>query len=461
MKEQGMRATIYYFSSTGNSLTIARQIAKEIGDCDIRSMAATLPEGSVGGIGNPIGFVFPVYYNALPRLVARFVRALNILPDTYCFAFATYGATAADTIGMLDDILKEKGIGLSYGAGARMPGNYIVEYQAFRPATVERLIKNALASADEASKEIAQGVKKPIRRKLKILSRATSRWMLHKNISGWDKRFQVTDKCTSCGLCSEICPVSNIILVEGHPVWQHHCERCVGCIQWCPAEAIQYGHKTIGRRRYRFPGVSATGIIGGAQGKSKKDVETKTKKETIREEIRLKESQLSLVEKKAQDKQIYERLIQLEEYELADTVFCFVGTEHEIDTKQFILTSLSLGKSVAVPLCMGKGIMEARKIMSMDDLHIGFHGLWEPNSDCPVIGPECIDFAVVPCVSCDKQGYRIGQGGGYYDRYLPKLRCASAVVCREELMTEAVPVEAHDVAASIVVTEKKILRPIQ
>jgi ferredoxin len=261
-----MSATIYYFSATGNSLTIAQRIAQGLEDCDVRSMAVGSPEESVGGPGHGVGFVFPVYYCGMPRLVAQFARALDILPGTYCFAFATYGAAALDTLGMLEDILKEKGAKLSYGIGARMPGNYIVEYQAFPAETVERLTKAALISADQAAAEIAQRKSRPVRRRLKLFSRVVNRKTLYKNIPGWDEPFHVSEKCIGCRLCSEVCPVSNIRIVKDRPVWQHHCERCVACIQWCPVEAIEYGQKTVGRRRYRFPGLSAAAITAGSLG---------------------------------------------------------------------------------------------------------------------------------------------------------------------------------------------------
>jgi len=74
-----MGSTIYYFSATGNSLVIARQIAKMLGDCTIQSMAAELPDESVGGPDHPIGFVFSVFYVGLPKLVKQFVHRLNIL----------------------------------------------------------------------------------------------------------------------------------------------------------------------------------------------------------------------------------------------------------------------------------------------------------------------------------------------------------------------------------------------
>jgi 5-formyltetrahydrofolate cyclo-ligase len=176
--------------------------------------------------------------------------------------------------------------------------------------------------------------------------------------------------------------------------------------------------------------------FGQTGGDGKMTMNTTQQKKALRESILEKERALTAEEKKIQDLQIYERLIHLEEYKASRTVFCFVGTEHEIDTKDFIMTSLSLGKCVAVPLCTGKGRMEARKIASMGDLSPGFYGLLEPGNQCPVIAPEDIDFAVVPCVSCDKKGHRLGRGGGYYDNYLPKIQGSCVLICRETLMVQ-------------------------
>lgn len=255
-----MRATIYYFSATGNSLVIARQIANGIGDCDVQSMAAEPSKEPVGGPGTLIGFVFPVFFCGLPRLVKSFVERLNLIEGTYCFAFATYGGSAADALGMLEDVLKEKGSRLSYAAGARMPGNYIVKYQAYAPDVIQKLIRNAMYKASEAAKEITNNGLRPVQRSARLFSRMANRCM-YKGIAEWDENFHATDLCTGCGLCAKVCPVSNISMENRRPSWQHHCERCVACIQWCPYEAIEYGKKTIGRRRYRNPAVKAEDII--------------------------------------------------------------------------------------------------------------------------------------------------------------------------------------------------------
>ena len=256
-----MSSTIYYFSATGNSLTVARRLAKGLEDCTVRSMAAEPPEGPVGGPGHSIGFVFPVFYIGLPRLVRRFVERLDLVEGTYCFAFITFGGNDADTLGMLEDLLNGKGVPLSYAAGAKMPGNYIVKYPAFAPDAVRKLIKNAMRKADESAAAVAGRELRPVVRKARLFSRAANRCYLYRGIAGWDEKFSVTDRCVGCGLCAGVCPVGNIRMENRRPVWQHRCERCLACLQWCPHEAIEYGRKTVGRQRYQNPDIKAEDIV--------------------------------------------------------------------------------------------------------------------------------------------------------------------------------------------------------
>jgi ferredoxin len=251
-----MKTDIFYFSSTGNSLQIARIIAREIGDCLIRPMTVEIFDEQVGGSGKSVGFTFPVFNFGMPRLVKNFIENLKILPDTYCFAFICYGGYGANTLGMLEDILTEKSLSLSYAEEAEMPKS---NASAPSDKTVEQVINSAIIKVEKAAKDISNGVKRPVKRKATCLTNVTNSW-LYENIAVYDKKFNITNQCSGCGLCVKLCPVNNIKIEGRNPIRLNHCERCLRCVQWCPTEAVQYGKKTIKWRRYHNPSIKVTDI---------------------------------------------------------------------------------------------------------------------------------------------------------------------------------------------------------
>ena len=102
--------------------------------------------------------------------------------------------------------------------------------------------------------------------------------------------------------------------------------------------------------------------------------------------------------------------------------------------------------------------MSAVKINSLDELTEGKYGIKTAPPGSIEIYPEEIDFAVVPALWYDKSGIRLGRGGGYYDRYLPKLRedAYRAGVCFDVFLTDELPREAHDARVHTVVTDKRM-----
>lgn len=177
-----------------------------------------------------------------------------------------------------------------------------------------------------------------------------------------------------------------------------------------------------------------------------------TKKE-LRKELIEQRKNLSSDYRHTADNIIIHKIIESKAYQEAHIIFCFVSMEDEINTKPIIEHALSTGKCVAVPKCIEKGIMHAYQITSFDDLGNGKYGILEPKKHCQLIKASDIDFAIVPCLSCNSEGYRIGYGGGYYDRYLSNLSCETAVVCYCEMMRENIPVEAFDVKIDILITD--------
>jgi 5-formyltetrahydrofolate cyclo-ligase len=153
------------------------------------------------------------------------------------------------------------------------------------------------------------------------------------------------------------------------------------------------------------------------------------------------------------DHAILTALTGLPAYQAAAVVFAYVSVGSEPDTRALIGRSLADGKRVCVPFCLAKGVMEAREIRSFDDLQNGKYDIPEPKAGCPAVPPEQIDFIVAPCVCADRGGYRLGYGGGFYDRWLEKRGGASTtVLCYEALLVDAVPRETHDVCVDMVVT---------
>lgn len=156
---------------------------------------------------------------------------------------------------------------------------------------------------------------------------------------------------------------------------------------------------------------------------------------------------------KRSDRGIVENLLALEGWKRALSLFVYVSGNREPDTKAIILRALLEGKVVAVPRCLDGGIMEARIITSPNELRPGRFGILEPDGNGVVLHPRYIDLVVAPCIAADRQGYRLGYGGGYYDRYLAQVRCTTVCLCRKRLLRESLPHDALDRPVDLVITE--------
>lgn len=177
-----------------------------------------------------------------------------------------------------------------------------------------------------------------------------------------------------------------------------------------------------------------------------------TKKEA-RQQIKEKIKKLDKIYKKEADRSIFEQVKDLKEYQEANTIFCYASMKDEVDTWELMKLAIKQGKTVGVPLCIGKGIMEVRKITTLKDFEEGAYGIMEPSKSCPVLDKEEIDMAVIPCVSADKDKRRLGHGAGFYDRFLEGSKFPKILLCYGELLMDKVPTEEHDILMDQVICE--------
>jgi 5-formyltetrahydrofolate cyclo-ligase len=160
------------------------------------------------------------------------------------------------------------------------------------------------------------------------------------------------------------------------------------------------------------------------------------------------------------DSTIQSRFLALSEYAGADTIFTYVSKPIEVDTIALIEAALANQKLVAVPRCVPETYdMKFYYITSLDDLERGHFGVLEPiPSKCRLTTDYSKGLCIVPGLSFDAQGYRLGYGKGYYDRFLAEFRGDTVGICYAGCVEWILPHGYYDKPVDLLITEKYIRR---
>lgn len=258
-----MKNIIYYFTGTGNSLAVAKDIKARLGEAELAEIKkGVVPDQELQA--ETVGIVYPVYCWGPPRLVADFLKGLKVSRSTYVYCVATYGGMLGYSNVFVEKVLKEKGIVLSAGFAVKMPGNFIPMYNG--PS--EKKVQKMFSKKDALVKKIAEIV---CNRKVAEVAKSMSfvgKFLTNKvypngiqDMKKFGEKFSADSSCNGCGTCAKICPSSNIVMKDNKPQWLKDCEACLACIHWCPQKAIQAGKKTLVRRRYHHPAVALSEML--------------------------------------------------------------------------------------------------------------------------------------------------------------------------------------------------------
>ena len=159
------------------------------------------------------------------------------------------------------------------------------------------------------------------------------------------------------------------------------------------------------------------------------------------------------------DSEIQSRFLTLRQYAKCDTVFTYVSKELEVDTFAIIRAAWANGKKVAVPKCVENHQMDFYYIESMDDLEDGAFGVKEPIVDkCKKVVDFSKGLCIVPGLSFDAEGYRLGYGKGYYDRFLSRFGGYTVGLCYSNCIKWKLPHGKYDRAVDVIVTDRYIRR---
>ena len=143
----------------------------------------------------------------------------------------------------------------------------------------------------------------------------------------------------------------------------------------------------------------------------------------------------------------------------ARTIMLYASTEEEIDLYPLMETLLAEERRIVLPEITGRGTMEARELPAMDALTDGAFGIATPDpTRGSIVPPEEIDVIIVPGAAFSSDGGRLGLGGGYYDRFLPRARNAVRLVLAFDFqIVPDVPMGVQDARVDVILTERRMI----
>ena len=245
---------ILYFSGTGNSKYVARRIADALGE-PLCSISDRIKAGDTSPVetGARLIIVTPTYAWRIPRIVREWLMKTALTGAKQAWFVMTCGGEIGNAGKYNRALCQEKGLTCMGTAQLVMPENYIAMFNAPQAEEARQITARAEPDIDRAIAAIAAGENfPPTRNNLydRFMSGPVNPIFYSFFVKA--KAFTASDACVGCGQCAERCPMNNITLQNGRPVWSSQCTHCMACICYCPTEAIEYGKKSRGKPRYHF-----------------------------------------------------------------------------------------------------------------------------------------------------------------------------------------------------------------
>lgn len=248
-----MKHVVFFFSGTGNSLTVVKEIEKT--GATAISMSAVINSQIVCN-AEKVGFVFPVYYLGLPKIVNEFISKLTLSNAKYIYTVYTMGWNLrGGVLRQMKNHLAQKNLKLNMCSCIQMPMNDFTLASVHTPEQQKVILSKFSRNMEKILFRITD--------EKKYFSKEPIGFMVEKRNKPFcdecgasSKNFAVNDSCKGCGICAKICPVGNITLKNDKPVWNTKCQNCMACFHYCPLKAISFGGKGSKITHYHHPSVN-------------------------------------------------------------------------------------------------------------------------------------------------------------------------------------------------------------
>lgn len=167
---------------------------------------------------------------------------------------------------------------------------------------------------------------------------------------------------------------------------------------------------------------------------------------------------LTPAQRQESDALLVKRLLELPELAAAHSLLLFAGVGTEPDTAPLIEKLLAARKQLALPRVLPERQLECRLYTADTPLIKNRWDIPEPADTSPVLSKDQIELVLVPALCYDRDGYRLGHGGGYYDRFLENYHGLRVGLCRDVFLQDSLPRDEHDQKVQILLTESQVFR---
>ena len=223
---------VFYFTGTGNSLYIAKQIEA----APVSIPQAIHREDQVYA-ADSIGIVAPVYGHEVPQMVKDFLKKARFHTD-YFYMILTYGNRHGGAAELAQKLCEECGISVNYINVIVMADNWLPGFDMDQQRSIDKHIPQQLSP-----------ILADIQAKKNAISPVTEAdWAAHRQFlagiskmpaDAWQHLIRVTDACVGCGICEKVCPSGSIRVADGKAVHTPgNCQTCLACVHACPQKAI-------------------------------------------------------------------------------------------------------------------------------------------------------------------------------------------------------------------------------
>lgn len=243
---------IFYFSGTGNSQLAAKQLALATGD-GLVFINQCMKEGTAQRFysDKPLVFVTPTYAWRLPKVVEQWILNTNFEGNQKTYFVLTCGANSGNAAAYAKALCSKKKLDFCGLSPIVMPENYLAVFPTPNREECQTLLEEAKPNIAALAKQIQRN--EPfLKAKITIKDRLQSGPIniLFYPLVVHDKGFTVSQSCISCNQCAKRCPLNNVKMANGKPIWKGHCTHCMACIAGCPAKAIEYKKASKGQHRH-------------------------------------------------------------------------------------------------------------------------------------------------------------------------------------------------------------------